>query len=129
MSNEITVVHQAVAEAQGFQVYKTYNESEATKFLKLSLSTLRRIRRLKQINFIQKGKRQIAYFGFHLSEYLIAQSSCHDMQQKTDTKLAITGCHKNQIRQHGIEHGSTLRPSKQDELASAQAILRRPKLG
>jgi len=125
MFNEITVVQKAVAEAQGFDAYTMYNESEAARFLNLSLSTLRRIRQRSQINFIQKGVRQIAYFGFHLSEYLLAQSSCHDMHQKIDTKLATTGYLKKTTRPHGTERGSILKPSKQDVLVSARAILKK----
>jgi len=69
-----------VAAAHGFDPYRHYSEPEASKLLSLHASTLKRARASQSIGFIRKGTKSIAYFGFHLAEYLLSNSTCPQLQ-------------------------------------------------
>lgn len=68
-------LRQQVAEAHGIKLFYHYSEMEASKLLRLSVSTLKRARRSDSIGFIRKGQKGVAYFGFNLVDYLLADST------------------------------------------------------
>ena len=127
MSVEISELHMAIAQAKGFEVYKTYSEPEAAKILSLSLSTLSRLRNGGSIGFIQKSERRVGYFGFHLIDYLLAQQSCPVTKPTKDTKSVITGFQNRAAVPHGAAHGTATALSKHAALRSSQQILARPR--
>ncbi len=126
MSEEITELHHSIAEANGFKVYATYKEAEAAKFLGLSLSTLSRIRSRDEVGFIQKSKRRVEYFGFHLVDYLLAQQRCPNTQLQTDvSKLVTIGSANEKLDQaHGFELGLTPSPDRPSASALAQRTMK-----
>lgn len=125
MSVEISELHMAIAQAKGFEVYKTYSEPEAAKILSLSLSTLSRLRNGGSIGFIQKSERRVGYFGFHLIDYLLAQQSCPNTQPRKDSKLVTTGSANARMAQAlGSELGTTQKLVKLDAVASARRTLK-----
>ncbi|MGB0907379.1 MAG: helix-turn-helix domain-containing protein [Maricaulaceae bacterium] len=128
MPVEITELHIAIAKAKGFQVHNTYDEPEAAQILGISHSTLMRLRHGGAIGFIQKSERRIAYFGFHLIDYLLAQQLCPDTKPPKDTKLESTGSLNKAVVLRGAVHGIANVPSKHDELRSAQQILMTPRM-
>lgn len=127
MSGGITELHHAIAKAEGFELYKTYSEPQAAKFLGVSLSTLSRIRNRTIIGHIRKSERRVEYFGFHLVDYLLAQQQCPTIQKRKDTKSEISGSQNKAVVQHGAAHGTTPKLSRQDDLASAKRILNGPR--
>ena len=70
------VLMEKVASAHGFELFRHYSEPESSKLLSLHPSTLKRARADHSIGFIRKGTKSIAYFGFHLAEYLLSNSTC-----------------------------------------------------
>lgn len=64
-----------VAQAHGFDLYRHYSEQEASKLLSVHASTLKRARGSSSIGFIRKGTKSIAYFGFHLAQYLLSSTT------------------------------------------------------
>ena len=127
MSEGITELDHAIAQANGFDVHEKFDEPKAAKLLGISQSTIRRLRQSGSLQFIQLGTRRIAYFGFHLTAYLLKQQICHKPTPKTDIKLETTGSQKRVIQTLGIERGLIVRSSRQDALVSARRILRKPK--
>ena len=127
MSEGFYQLDYAIAQASGFDLHSKFDEPKAAKLLGISQSTIRRLRQSGSLEFIQVGTRRIAYFGFHLTAYLLKQQTCHEPTLKADIKLETTGSHKRATHVLGTEHGLIGIPSKQDELVSARRTLRKPK--
>lgn len=126
MPERITEFHHAIAQDNGFKVHKSYSEKEAARLLGVHFSTLGRIRNRNEIGFVKKGQRSIAYFGFHLIDYFIAQETCPATQTKIDIKSATIGSGKGPAATLGTECGSMPVLGKHAALASAQRILSKP---
>ena len=69
---------QRVAHDNGCSLHKQYSEAEAADILKISVSTLRRLRRTNQISHAKVGAKGIRHFGFQIVSYLINQIKCLD---------------------------------------------------
>lgn len=109
----------------GVPLYSRYSETESSEIIGVSPATLKRIRQSGSIAYIRVSERKIAFFGFQLLEYLLENMQCHNTQKGT-SKSEITGSPKEETAPHGVERGSTTTLGKQDAVASAQRILKKP---
>jgi len=124
----------SIALEEGITLYTRYNETEAARFLQMSPMTLKRRRREGRISCVKTGDRKIAFFGFQLVEYLLDSIEDKNVEietwastvKETDSKSATTGSPSSPAVRRGAEHGMTPKLSRQDVLASAQRILKKP---
>ena len=113
-----------IAHDNQFQPHKQYTEKEASNLLHVSISTLRRFRCCKKIACIQISQRCVRYFGYHIAEFLIQQSTCPATQNVTSINLENFGYPAKQEAPPGVALGTITKPDKRAVLASAQRILK-----
>ena len=128
MSTPPNPMIEAISTEEDIPLYKRFTEAEAADILQVSIHTLRRIREAGEIAYIRVSERHIRYFGVHLCEYILSKVEtviCPDTTN-SDSSSAITGSPSNRAAPHGAAPGTTQKLSKQDGLASAQRILKKP---
>ena len=128
MTSPTNPMIEAIAQEEDIPLYKRFTEAEAAGILQVSVHTLRRIRETGQIAYIRVSERHIRYFGLHLCEYILSKVErviCPDTTS-SDSKSATTGSQNNLAAPRGAGRGTTPKPSKQDALASARRILKKP---
>ena len=123
----------AIALEEGITLYARYNEVDAARILQMSPMTLKRRRRDGQISCVKTGDRKITFFGFQLIEFLLdsvqdkgAEADTWETQTTIDTKSATTGSLSNREAQTGVGRGTITQLDRQNALASAQRILKKP---
>jgi hypothetical protein len=125
---ELNEFHQRLAEAQGLNLYRKYTEQEAAKTLDMSVVSLRRMRNAGEIECVRISPRKICFFGYQLIQCLVnsvESQPCPDIIPTNRSRLATSGCQKEQKVMRGTERGSIARLDKRDALASAHRILMR----
>jgi hypothetical protein len=60
----------AIAEENGFALYRQYNEESAAAFLKIDVSTLKRWRRAKKVEYVAMGDRGVRYMGYQIADII-----------------------------------------------------------
>jgi hypothetical protein len=119
---------EAIAQQQKINLYERFTEESASVILNLSIQTLRRIRARGEVAFIQVSERRVEYFGFQVVEYLLSkieEAKC-PAQPIKDTKLETIGFPNRREVNTGAAPISTTLQGRQDALASAQRILKKP---
>ena len=111
-----------LATAHGFQLAKVYSEEEAARFLGVHKNTLAGWRREGRLYAIRMSHRNIRYLGLHLAEYLAGQL---DGWQKSSL-LETSGYQSNPEAPTGAGHGTAGSLGRQNALAYAQQILKKP---
>ncbi len=118
----------SIAAQEGISLYQRFTESAAADILQVSAQTLRRMRGSGKIAYIRVSERNIRYFGLHLCEYILSKVEnviCPDTTS-SDSNSVSTGSASSPAARPGVGHGTTPKPSKQSELASARRILNKP---
>lgn len=125
-----------IARDNGFVLHKKYTEQETADLLGISVSTLRRHRGADRIAHIRMGDRCISFFGYHITDFLIANTkdlitkiTCPNTDKDENFNSEIIGCPSNLEALPGAEPGLTDIQSKRDALVSAQQILRTQRNG
>lgn len=61
----------AIAEEYGIALYRQYGEDQAAAFLKIDVSTLKRWRRAKKVDYVAMGDRGVRYMGYTIADILM----------------------------------------------------------
>jgi helix-turn-helix protein len=99
-------------------------EQQAAEKLGISIYTLQRIRKRREISFISIG-RKAKYSEHHLAEYREAQT-CHAERKPAQTRSADIGSPNAEIRRTGAEPGITTQGARHAAQALAKQILSAP---
>ncbi|MEO1407269.1 MAG: hypothetical protein AAFV54_12385, partial [Pseudomonadota bacterium] len=60
-----------IARANGFELFKKYNESDAAKHLGVHPRTLKQMRLDGKVDCVRLGPRKISYFGFQIADIMV----------------------------------------------------------
>jgi hypothetical protein len=126
LSSGRETLRRQIAQDHGFALYKHYSEPDAAAFLRLHPVTLKKIRLAGAIGYISKGRRAIAYFGFHIADYLIDQLRPCRATPNTASRSANGGFPSGAEAPPGTPPATTQRPNARDVSALARTILSRP---
>ena len=113
-----------IATAHGIELFRQYEMKDAARLLKLSPSTLRRLKNHREVGYVQVSPKRVRFFGYQLCDYLVGKI-CPVTDDET-TKSASGGWINAKTVQRGTAVASTPRPDKQSELAYARTILKKP---
>lgn len=115
-----------IARDEGFLLHKKYAEKYASRFLGVSVGTLRRLRHAGRIAYVQISERRNAYFGFQIADFLIDQIQCPIAHPKEYSNSGTTGSLDSPAAPLGVEPGLITPLDKQGALACARRILQKP---
>lgn len=76
-------MREAVAKEYGITLFRRYSEPEAAHFLKLDVSTLKRMRRTGKTPYVALGERQIRYLGIHIVDLIAWGNKWEDMAKSS----------------------------------------------
>lgn len=71
--------YQAIADANGINLYARYTEPEAAPLIDYSVNELARLRKSGRIDCSQLSARKVYYFGFQLVKFILSpteETSC-----------------------------------------------------
>ena len=85
-----------IAAANGIELFKKYSEADAAPLIGIHPQTLKQYRLAGRIQFLRIGSRSIAYFGFHIVEYLVG-SMTWASQPNPPSGSATTGSGKGAV--------------------------------
>jgi hypothetical protein len=68
---ELEALREKVAVANGFALYRQYGESECAHFLKIDVTTLKRLRRDGKVPYVNLGERQVRYLGIFIADMML----------------------------------------------------------
>ncbi|MEM9360716.1 MAG: hypothetical protein AAGB04_31465 [Pseudomonadota bacterium] len=121
-----TEFYQAIADANGINLYARYTEPEAAGLIDYSLNELARLRKAGRIDCSKLSARKVYYFGFQLVRFILSptkEASCHVTTPSENSKLGNTGSQSKPEATSGAERGTTPSLAKPDALACALRTL------
>ena len=125
-SPETERLREQIAEANNIVLFRKYGEPEAAEFIGIHAQTLKQHRLGGRIQYLQIGKRHVAYFGFHIVDYLIGSMTWAESQTPS-SKSETIGLAKSQAGTRGIDTGGTQSESATAAHRLAQQTLKKPK--
>jgi len=123
--DEVQMLREGVAKENGISLYKRYSEAHAAAYLKIDLSTLKRMRRAGKTPFVSLGERQIRYLGIHIVDLIAFGDKWRNIPNES-SKSENTGLAEKLEVPLGAGHGSTAAHDKPDALHLAQTTFRKP---
>lgn len=119
-------LREQIAEANNIVLFRKYDEPEAADFIGIHAQTLKQHRLGGRIQYLQIGKRHVAYFGFHIVDYLIGSMTWAKSQTPSSNSETI-GLAKSQAETRGTDIGGTETKSATAAHRLARQTLKKPK--
>ncbi|NQY14736.1 MAG: hypothetical protein HRT81_12855 [Henriciella sp.] len=118
--------YQAIADANGIELYMRYTETDAAPLIDYSVNELAKLRKAGRIDCSKLSARKVYYFGFQLVKFILSpteETPCLAPTKTENSKSATTGCLNKPEAEFGAAHGTTPELDKRDALACANRIL------
>jgi hypothetical protein len=124
-------LRERVAQEYGFSLWRLYREREVAAFLDVDLSTLKRKRRKKQLEFVDKGHGSVGYLGIHIANFLILGSKALQCQNSENANIDVAtgGSQSEPARLPTIGSGSSPAEARSNVYLWAQRTLKPRKNG
>ncbi|MEO1661075.1 MAG: hypothetical protein AAFR51_08815 [Pseudomonadota bacterium] len=123
---DMNSLREAIAQDNGIQLFKKYNESEAAVFLDIHPRTLKENRLKGRIACIRLGPRTVRYLGIQIADYMIGSIEWANPQKKP-SKSANIGLAKRAESPPITATGMTQSAESRAAHLLAQQTLKKPK--
>jgi len=70
--------HKTIADGMGISLYQRFSIGEASLFLRISTTEVKKLTKRHNLNFIQINDKDIEFFGYQLLEYLLSTVTHHE---------------------------------------------------
>jgi hypothetical protein len=125
-STDVERLREQIAEANNIVLFRKYGELEAAEFIGIHAQTLKQHRLGGRIQYLQIGKRNVAYFGFHIIDYLIGSMTWAKNPNPSSNSETI-GSGKSPAEIPGTDTGGTQIESATAAHRLARQTLKKPK--